>query len=385
MKPGARGAAAGALRLVSAFPLHLAAALLAALVCDLLLTVQPMFLRAFIDQAQAGTKGLWAIPRLMLAAAALAYVFDFISVAIRFLLERGLSWRLTRAYLEFGSMSRAETAQFALRRGIPSLSRLALGLTLELILALIRVLLILVCMGLEQAALGAVSAAVLVLSLAASGWATGRIGRVSRTMEVVMERLQAAAVSGRGPALGLLSRFYRFDRTQFGLRSVNVFLSTILFRVLPVGALGLYLTGAGLSLGALASVFLYFSMLRGPYSDLVALLQDSLVSWQESSLFSEDLEGALEAQALAERVPVGLVCDARGLRRGRALSRAGEEPRAREYFDDMADPGPKSERLAALARESRRASIRLHSTDPAAERAAHFRLSADGRLSVAPA
>ncbi len=90
------------LRLVSAFPLHLIAAFLAALVSEILLTIQPRFLRGFIDQAQAGLGGseLWVFPVFMLGAAVLSYAFEFISVAIGYYLETRLALHLKQVYLK---------------------------------------------------------------------------------------------------------------------------------------------------------------------------------------------------------------------------------------------------------------------------------------------
>ena len=52
------------LKLVSGFPLHLLAAFFAAIISDLLMTIQPLFLRVFIDQSQAGVERskLWWVP-----------------------------------------------------------------------------------------------------------------------------------------------------------------------------------------------------------------------------------------------------------------------------------------------------------------------------------
>ena len=136
MKPGAELSATPFLpylRLVGRFPLHLAAAFLAALLAEFLFTIQPAFLKTFINQAQAGAPrgALLVFPAFMVGAAILAYAFDFISVTIRYLLEARLSRLLKEVYVEFSPKDRVEVLQFSLWTGLSHLSRLALSLSVS--------------------------------------------------------------------------------------------------------------------------------------------------------------------------------------------------------------------------------------------------------------
>lgn len=384
-KPGERPWRA-CLRLVSSFPLHLAAAFLAATLADLLLTMQPRFLRAFIDQAQASgaARGLWLFPAFMLAAAVLAYAYDFISVAIRYSLQRSLSQLFKEVYIDSASSERSETVSFALRSGLSDFSQLVLSMSLDLFLIVTRLLLILGFMALDQPALGLASLAVLGLSLALSYAATRRLSRVGKAVEIATQRVISLALAGGSQAKAGLERASGLQQAQFNLRSINVFLALIVFRLMPLSVLALYLSGWGVSLGALASTFLYFSMLQAPYQDMLRLMQESGVAFATSSLFRAQLEQGLELRRLFSRAPVGLVWRADGQRGGRPLSGLEQAAPAREYFDDMAPEAgaEKERRLAILARRSRKASVCLHSQDPLVRRFAHFMIQPDGNLAT---
>ncbi len=97
--------------LVARHPLHLIAAYAAAVIAEVLLTIQPLFLRGFIDGAQSGLshRELWQFPAFMVAAAGLTYAFDFISVAIRFLLQRRIERGLKEVSFGISAESAART------------------------------------------------------------------------------------------------------------------------------------------------------------------------------------------------------------------------------------------------------------------------------------
>lgn len=367
-----RGPLAAALRLAAREPVALAAAFLAALIAEAMLTMQPLFLRAFIDQAQGGAapKLLLYFPLFMLAAAGLAYLFDLIAVAIRFRLQRGLTRRLRELYVEFSDKPKPETTRFALRSGLTGLAQLALALSLDLLLVLARLSLILGGLGLGDPAAAWAAALVLALGAALSYATTARLGRLSRTRELLAERLGAEALAGRPGWRRTLDRGEMVADKRFGLLSINVLMSFLIFRVLPVAVLFWHVYGAGGTVGSLASAFLYLSMLRAPYQELVGLLQDNLVAFSESSVFAVELERGLKRHAATVAVPFGLIWERDTGPAGRPLSQALAE---REVLDDMPPGAPgKLERLRALAERSRGASILLYSEDPAVRAFAHF-------------
>jgi hypothetical protein len=361
--------------LAARHPLHLIAAYAAALIAEVLLTIQPLFLRAFIDGAQAGLRRreLWLFPAFMLAAAALTYAFDFISVAIRFVLQRRIERGLKEVYLDYGGERRADAARFALGPGIGRLSQLSLSLSVDFLLVLSRAALILAFMSLDNPALGGLTFLVLCAGLVANALTTARLGRMSRAAERGMGAVLARArAAGAASAKAGLDRVYRYDLAQFALRSANVAVSFFVFRLLPLSVLAWYLLGRGGSLGSLASTFLYFSMLRGPFSELTALLQDSVVAFSESGLFRGELEAALALESLLTRLPRGLIWERSARRRGLALSAAaGADAGAREFYDDLEGP-EKDAALDLLRRRSKSLSLCVYSPDPAVARHAHF-------------
>lgn len=361
------------IRLVAAFPLHLAAAFVAAVVAEALLTIQPQLLRGFIDSVGAGLQreALWSFPAFMAAAAVLAYAFDFLSVAIRYALERDLEKRLKETYLDVADKSRAEVVQFSLWTGVAKLSQLALAVTLDFALVLSRIGIILVFLSLGHPALAAAALAALVAGTLATLATTGRIGRISKTIGFGTGRTVSLALgSSPGSARREMSRVYALDRRLFALRSVNVAVSFVLFRVLPVAVIAWKLAGAPLSLGELASVFLYVSMLRGPYLDLNALLQESMVSLSESGLFGEELRRGLALREATERLPAGLLWERAALKAGEPLSRSAGSSAA-AFHDDLEGPA-KEEALAALAARARTRPFIVFSEDPLVARHAHF-------------
>jgi hypothetical protein len=366
------------LGLVGRFPLHVAAALLAALISDLLLTIQPLFLRAFIDlsQASAPRSKLMAFPLFMLGGAALAYLYDFIAVAIRFALQRRVAGLLKDVYLDFADKSRPEVVRLSLRSGLAHLAQLSVSLSLDFALLTARIGLVLGCLALDQGALALATLAVLAASLAASAWTSRRTGRFSRAMARSLERGVELGLRGSPLAKEKVALYAELEQRRFLLRSIDVFVVFVVFRVVPLAALVWYLLGKGLTLGSLTSTFLYFSMLKSPYQDLAALIQESLAAVKESELFSAGLDRGLELYRLLRAAPHGLVWQHGGARAGRPLSAAAADAGAREVYDDLGGGGDcaarKAELLAALARRARAASVCLHSDDPAVRAYAHF-------------
>lgn len=360
--------------LAARHPLHLIAAFAAALIAEVLLTIQPLFLRAFIDGAQSGLphRELWQFPAFMVAAAGLTYAFDFISAAIRFLLQRRIERELKEVYLDFGGERRADNIQHALYSGIGKLAQLSLSLAVDFLLVMSRIALILAFLSLDNPALGLATLLILAASLGVNAATVSRLGRISRAVERAAGSVVARALRGKaGAAKERLGRIYSYDVPQFNLESLNVLLSFGIFRVLPVSALAWYLLGRG-SLGSLASTFLYFSMLRGPFSDLTSLLQRSVVTFTESALFRGELEQGLALNGLFEALPRGMIWERSPRRRGTPLSAAAAAGEgAREFYDDL-NGSAKDSALDGLRRRSKERSLCVYSEDPALRRHAHF-------------
>jgi hypothetical protein len=338
------------LGLVGRFPLHLAAAFLAALISDLLLTIQPMFLRAFIDLSQSGApKGkLLAFPAFMAGAAVLAYLYDFIAVAIRFALQRRVEDLLKEVYLDFGDKSKPDAVRLSLRVGLAHQAQLAVSLALDFALLFARIALILACMALGQGTLALATLLVLAAGLAAHAWTSARLGRLSRATARMLERAVGLALGGSWLAKERLAHHSELERRGFLLRSVDVLVVFVVFRVMPIGALVWFLFGSGLTLGSLTSTLLYVSMLRLPYLDLIRLLSESLVALRESELFSSGLARGLRMSSLLRSLPFGLIWDRDGPFGGKPLSSAAADPEARELRDDMGDDPARAAEKARL-------------------------------------
>jgi hypothetical protein len=360
--------------LVARHPLHLIAAYAAAVIAEVLLTIQPLFLRGFIDGAQSGSshRELWQFPAFMVAAAGLTYAFDFISVAIRFLLQRRIERELKEVYLDFSGERRADNIHYALYSGIAKLAQLSLSLGVDFLLVLSRIALILGFLSLDNPALGLATLLILVASLAVNALTVSRLGRISRTVERSTGSVVARALRGAGGAAKeRLGRIYSYDVPQFNLESLNVLLSFCVFRVLPVSVLAWYLLGRG-SLGSLASTFLYFSMLRGPFSELTSLLQKSVVTFTESALFRGELEQGLALNRLFEALPRGMIWERSPRKRGTPLSAAASAGgNTREFFDDLGG-AEKAAALDSLRLRSKSFSLCIYSEDSSVARHAHF-------------
>ncbi len=242
-----------------------------------------------------------------------------------------------------------------------------------------RLALILGFLSLDNPALGLATFLILGASLAVNALTVSRLGRIGRAVERAAGAVVARAQRGMpGAAKERLGRFYAYDVPQFNLESVNVLLSFCVFRVLPVSVLAWYLLGRG-SLGSLASTFLYFSMLRGPFSELTSLLQRSVVTFTESALFRGELEQGLALDRLFGALPRGMIWERSPRRRGTPLSAAlASGGGAREFFDDLGG-SDKSGALEALRLRSKERSLYVYSDDPALRRHAHFVSRGEGK------
>ena len=388
-------------RLISNFQIYVLAGLISTSLSELLLLTIPLFIRGFIDYIDVlSARELLKFPLMMLGVAALAYLFDMISVSVRFLLGQEVDVQLKEIYINYSFTDDEQTHAFALRSGLAQMANFTVNMSLIKYLHLIRIALILVFIFFENTLVGLATGISLLLALSAGLFLTRILGRASRAKEEYINRfLHKRRDDQRLKGRDFADSVDDMEAKMFLGESGLFFLAYVLFHLLPVGVLLVALYGTELTTGALASLILYLSLLRPPFQEMLSFIKDNIRYFSDSEIFRGELERSLLVAGLLNQADRGLVWCTRLADlspSGVPLSTidftdGGSDclpPGCREVHDDQGAlfdgegrlHEDKARRLHSLARLAARKSILLHATDSSTWQFAHFKVDDDGVL-----
>lgn len=384
------------LNLIGSSQIYIATALLATVAAEILQLIQPIFIRGFIDYYGSGMspKSLIWFPVFMVGVAILAYIFDYISVAIRFLLSQAMDIRMKEIYIGLGQKQEEQGYAFALRAGLANLAKFTLHMGIQNYIHVARLLLILSFICFENLKVGLLSVATLIFSILISLILTKKIGRFSVEREDMVSRfLNLNRDKQRKQAIEFADSLDKQEIGSFNCESLIFVLTFFTFSLLPVSVLLFALFGSEISLGQLASLMLFLSMLRGPYMDFIQFVRECIVYYSDSEIFREDFDRSVKLEMLLRRLPIGLILDPSLLEYGKLLSEADSDSLEsnREFYDDLprlVDPKTKVLNLeklrviTELVSLAKKQSILIHSGDPYLHQFAHFVQDQFGDLST---
>ncbi len=387
-------AASDYLKLIGSYQIYIAAALIATVAAEVLQLIQPLFIRGFIDYYGAGmqTDSLLWFPVFMIGVAFLAYIFDYISVAIRFLLSQSMDIRMKEIYIGLGQKQEEQGYAFAVRAGLANLAKFTLHMGIQNYIHIARLVLILSFICFENLKIGLIAVASLIVSIAISLILTKRIGRFSVEREdMVSKFLNHSRDRQRKRARIFADELDKQEIGSFNCETLIFVLTFFTFSLLPVCVLLLALYGSQISLGELASLMLFISMLRGPYMDFIQFVRECIVYFSDSEIFREDFDRSIQIEKMFMAIPMGVIVDPNLVEYGKEFSKVkvDEVSCNREYQDDLprlVDPDSgkinheKLRIIEALVELAQSKSIFIHSGDPYLFQFAHFEISPRGKV-----
>lgn len=382
------------LNLIGSYQIYIATALLATVAAEVLQLIQPLFVRGFIDYygAGMGAESLIWFPVFMVGVAILAYIFDYISVAIRFLLSQAMDIRMKEIYIGLGQRQEEQGYAFAVRAGLANLAKFTLHMGIQNYIHVARLVLIMSFICFENLKVGLLTIVTLVFSIAVSLTLIKKIGRFSVEREDMVSRfLNLARDRQRVQASEFADRLDRQEVGSFNCESIIFVLTFFTFSLLPIAVLIIAMYKSEISLGELASLMLFLSMLKGPYMDFIQFVRECIVYYSDSEIFRDEFDRSLDLEKKFRGFPKGVVIDPQVIDLGKHFSEItlATVDHNREFYDDMprlVDPETgqlnvkKLEILETLSTLGSRNSILIHSGDPYVFQFSHFLLKADGTI-----
>ena len=377
-------------KVIGKYPLHLCAAFIAAILCDLLFALQPLFLKTFINQAAKGVdkNHLLIITLFMLFGLLMAFIFEYIGLRIRYTLEEKIDYSYRMIYHQGCVHQQTTQVNAAARMGLKSLAAFSLNMTYDVILILTNMLLILGFLASEQLIVGGTVFSVLILSLLFTFKLTNKIGKITKTRERFQTKIIKLFNKKNADDKDRIALDYlKYYPIQFRISTILAFNSFFLFKVLPLIILVLYAFKRDISLGSIASVFIYLGMLAIPYQRLTELLRISSINFSKASLFREDFEMALDAYEQQSLFSKGFLLTLQKKRAGAPLSSSHLTGIQQTLFYDDMDSSEqlsdekveeKKKHLEQLLHLGHNRPVLLYSDDPLSLGYAHLILSDSG-------
>jgi len=295
-------------RLIYSYPLHFLAAYFAAMICNFLLTLQPGFVRVFINEANRGVEKnhLVFISLFMILAMGLAFIFDTlqVTIALEFKLKVEKSLRyIHQRYCQYHS---TRQINLTIQKGIFGLVELTVLSSLELLLVISNIVMISFFMLFEDRNLGLIVFALLFLGVISNLYLTRPLGRIAKFKEILKGRMIKNFQKDESKFSQSIMQLQKFEHKRFLLDTFFVFVSFTIFKLVPSFILitvALYLEK---SVGSIASLFLYFNLLHKPFLRLMLITKQVVLYYSQSSLFRDGIEAGLTYESTLHSFPYGL-------------------------------------------------------------------------------
>lgn len=298
-------------RLAFRNPLFFANATIAALITNFLLTLQPGLLKVFINEAQRGADHahLFNIVAFMLAALALAFLFDTIQVSTSHYFRLSIEQYLREVHYRFSNNRDVEEISFPIQKGIFGLAQFSLLTSLELLIAIINLIIVILFIYFSNTFISLVITSLLIVFALISLIPIKVVGNISKQKERDMnDCISIFNTSTRIKYLEQLYKIQSHDGKLFLHETLLVFMSFTIFKVLPTLILIYFLKNDPNNIGEMASYFLYFSLLHGPYKKLIKIIKQSSQFFSQAEIFREDIENSLNIDIALKGISHGFIC-----------------------------------------------------------------------------
>ena len=288
-------------------PLHIAIMFLATLMSTLFISIQPMFIKTFLNAISSSEETGFMLVILSFAGVSLcmAYLFDFISVSFRFLIKYNFDLFLFKTFTN-SSMSLSEEAfEFGLTDGLDRISNSVLKVTLDFFHEMLKVFLIIIFLGTESLQFAIGTFCIFLLGVGVSSLLINRIAKILRYEVLSIESLARQIRSQKREKLKY--RFLRFNYEKFGIKSFIYVITYLIFQLLPIFFLFYYTFDKFVSIGSITSILIYIGMLHGPYKNLVEIIKELKVTVKVTSFIRKDFEAYLKFLEKTKDLDKGII------------------------------------------------------------------------------
>jgi ABC-type multidrug transport system fused ATPase/permease subunit len=291
------------------FPLQLFAAFISGIISTLLLTVQPVLIKTFINESTRGVDGRHLVTLLIFMGLSLllAFVFDTIKVSMETVLKLKIENELRSSFHEHFSSCSKEKYDFAVRRGLFSLGNFSFLLSFTLPMALVNIIVILVFISLESFSMGILTSLLCIGSFILNYYVSKRLGGISSFKEEIKTQMIQDQSADLFKYRGLINQLQKKEGSRF-LWSTLLFLNQYsLFKFVPLLVLMVFISSSSLNPGSIAGLFLFFGLLIRPYQLLSLALQDLLVLYHQNEFIREEARLCMPLKKLKKSIPYGRV------------------------------------------------------------------------------
>lgn len=291
------------------FPLQLFAAFVSGIISTLLLTVQPVLIKTFINESTRGVDSdhLVTILVFMGLSLFLAFIFDTIKVSMETVLKLKIENELRSSFHQHFSNCSKEKYDFAVRRGLFSLGNFSFLLSFTLPMALVNIIVILIFISLESFSMGILTSLLCIGSFVFNYYVSRRLGGISSFKEEIKTQMIKDQSSDLVKYRELINQLQEKEGSRF-LWSTLLFLNQYsLFKFIPLLVLLVFITTSSLNPGSIAGLFLFFGLLIRPYQLLSLALQDLLVLYHQNEFIREEARLCMPLKKLKRSIPYGRV------------------------------------------------------------------------------
>ncbi|MCO4793822.1 MAG: ABC transporter ATP-binding protein [Bacteriovoracaceae bacterium] len=372
-------------QIVFSHPLHFFAAYIAALLCNFLLTLQPGFVKVFINEASRGVdrSHLVSIALYMALALVLAFVFDTLQVTTSLAFKLKVEQILRDIHHRHCKYHSQGQINLTVQKGIFGLMEFTIITSLEAVLVISSILMVTIFMIFEDKYMGGTVFFFVSLGVIINLKITQPLGRIARFKEVVKARMIKKFKQSDEQFEHSISRLQKYEYKRFFLDTIFVFSSFATFRLLPsviLIAVALYMEK---SIGGIASLFLYFNLLHKPYIRLITLVKQAVLYYSQASLFRDGLEAGLDYENYLGKLPFGLVISTRKAFAGAPLS--GEiNSNSVIYSDELSTEVASEETIKKLLDLAKKETVLLFTQNETLIKQGHFHLDENGVLKTIP-
>ena len=173
--------------LVLKHPLYFINAYIAAILTNYLLTLQPGFLKVFINDATKGSlkEHLLVITYFMIGALLLAFIFDTIQVSTSMLFKINIEKKLRLIHYRYAKNRSLKDISFPIQRGIFGLTEFCLLTSLDFLISITNIAIVLFFIFSSNPTIGAIVGFLVVTLLLATFPTIKKLGKISKEKEKI--------------------------------------------------------------------------------------------------------------------------------------------------------------------------------------------------------
>ena len=292
-------------------PLYFFNAYLAAVLTNYLLTLQPGFLKVFINQGTNGATRdhLLVITFFMMGSLALAFIFDTIEVSTSTLFKVTIEKKLRTLHYKYSKRRDMSDISFPIQRGIFGLTEFTLLTSLDLLISITNLIIVLAFIFNSNQLIGSVAGVLIFTLLFMIFPKIKKLGNISKEKEKIkIDCIENFHQFSEEEYEKNLIKMQKNEASRFSIETLLVFSNFFIFKLTPALILFSFIFEKNSDYGELASLFLYFGLLYQPYKNTTKIIKRATLFFTQAEIFKDDIERAILIDKKIKFLPKGLIC-----------------------------------------------------------------------------